>query len=57
MSVQVGDYVVPDDEYAHIVTPCRVTHVFKSGNIRARSDDGALYWRGPADEFKVVNKK
>lgn len=56
--LKVGDYVIPidddGDEYDHIWTPCRVTHLFKNGNLRASSDAGTLSWHGQADAFKLA---
>jgi hypothetical protein len=51
---KVGDYVVLNEDYADVMTTCLVKHVYKNGNLYARSDDGHVSWRGAADAFKVV---
>ncbi|KXO90919.1 Uncharacterised protein (plasmid) [Tsukamurella tyrosinosolvens] len=53
--LQVGDIVLPVDyreyEAAFKQRPLRVTHVFKNGNIRAKTDDGRWRSDGPAEYF------
>lgn len=55
--IMVGDYVVPDDEYAKVWTPCKVLNLYKNGNLRARSDDLRVSWHGPADGFILSTPK
>ncbi|AYD87832.1 hypothetical protein SEA_ARCUSANGELUS_84 [Mycobacterium phage ArcusAngelus] len=53
--LSVGDVILPEDfreyEPAFRNTNLRVTHVFKNGNIRARTDDGSWTCWGPADGY------
>ncbi|UAW08300.1 hypothetical protein SEA_WHITNEY_53 [Gordonia phage Whitney] len=53
--LKVGDIVLPVDyrEFEDLFTDydLRVTHVFKNGNIRARTDDGRSTWDGGAEGF------
>ncbi|USH45551.1 hypothetical protein SEA_PHABULOSO_56 [Gordonia phage Phabuloso] len=53
--ISVGDVVLPVEfrefEPAFRDYNLRVTHVFKSGSIRARTDDGRSSWVGQVDGF------
>lgn len=54
-----GDYVQPitDIEGTDVtgkMTPCKVTAVYKNGNIHAVSDDGKVSWHGEAVGFRKV---
>lgn len=52
--IERGDYVVPDDKYAHIYTPCKVRAVYLNGKLRAVSDCGTVKRSGPISGFKKV---
>lgn len=53
--LRVGDIVLPVDyqeyEAAFAARPLRVTHVFKNGNIRAKTDDGRWRSDGATEYF------
>lgn len=64
--IKVGDYVIPGEEpggyddgidLSDIWTPCRVLNVYANGNIRARSDDRAILWHGPASGFRKTDRR
>jgi hypothetical protein len=56
--MRVGDYVIPDDLETPDAawTPCKVTHLYENGDLRARSDKGDVTWTGPVKGFKQVEQ-
>lgn len=55
--LRVGDVVLPVEfaeyEGAFKSYDLRVTHVYKNGNIRAKTTSGDATWTGKADGFYV----